>query len=203
MEVPITDAVYQELMQQQTQQEQTQQQPEQTQTQQQPATQSTQQPGATQMQQQQTLQEQPPAGQPAQPPMQQEPAQPSPEDLEQAKKLLGLDAVEQELRELKIEKTRQAMASKYPDVPYELVEKEIEKVKAVNPALAESMLTNPDAMELAYKAAIASMMPKEQPDQILEGQGGGAADDNMEERIAKGEADDFTLGEYILSINKS
>lgn len=192
MQPPIDQSIYEELMAQQGQTQQDKQVP------QGEPTQPTQPVPQPELQPMQPTQPAPQMQQPQQVQPEPQPMQPEPDELEQAKKLLGLDAVEQELKELKMEKTKQVLSSKYPDVPFELVEKEIEKVKAVNPALAESMLTNPDAMELAYKAATASMLPKEKPDEILEGQGGGAADDNMEERIAKGEADDFTLGEYIL-----
>lgn len=134
---------------------------------------------------------------------------PQGDELEEAKKLLGLDEaqqkmmeMEQKLKEIEMEKTKQAVSSKYPDIPFDLVEKEIEKVKEINPQLAETMLTNPDAMELAFRAVQASIKPQEKPDNILEGEGGGAGDDTIVDKIKNGEADDFTLGEYILNSKK-
>ena len=137
--------------------------------------------------------------------MTQQPVQPEP-DIEEAKKMLGIDQtqealaqMQEKMKELEIEKTKAAVGAKYPDIPFETVEKEIEKVKAINPQLAEAMLTNPDAMEMAYKAAQASIKPQEEPDKILDGEGNGDADQNsdLEDKIKSGKADDFELGEFI------
>ncbi len=158
------------------------------------------------MQQQQMMPPQQPM--PTQP---QQPQQPEPQgepDIEEAKKMLGIDQtqealaqMQEKMKELEIEKTKSAVGAKYPDIPFDAVEKEIEKVKAINPQLADAMLTNPDAMEIAYKAVQASIKPQEEPDKITDGDGNGDADQNseLEERIKKGQANEAELGSFILS----
>lgn len=144
-----------------------------------------------------------PAAQPAP-----EAAPTSPEDIELAKKMLGLDKIEQQaleaqqkLRELEVERTQAVIKAKYPDLPIDLVQKEIEKVKQANPKLAEAMETNPDLMEMAAKSALMSIKPTEKPDTITQGQGDGQRNpqDELVDKIKKGDATNFDLGDYILS----
>jgi hypothetical protein len=145
-------------------------------------------------------------GQPQQP-------QANPEDeIEFAKKILGIEEIQkqalqaqQELQKIKEERTKQVVLSKYPNVPADLVEKEIEKVSQVNPQLAEAMKTNPDLMEMAVKSVLASIKPNEQPDNITKGEGANdtTPQDELAEKVRKGEADPITLGDYILNLSKS
>lgn len=181
----IDPQVYQQLMDDQAQQPQTAQQPE--------------------PQMQQHVQQQPPQVLQPQPEPVPEPAQDDGAIVDEAKKALGLDELEQKIRQqeemlakIEAEKARALMEKKYPNVPFDAVEQEIEKVAQVNPALAEAMKTNADAMELAYKAALASIRPQEEPDTITEGEGGGGNDSDLDDAVKKGEADDFMLGEWIL-----
>jgi hypothetical protein len=167
--------------------------------------------------QQQGQQPDPQAGmeQPAgQPPMQQQvapkqpapQAEPSPEEIEQAKKLLGLDKVErieEEFKELKSKAIRDQMHAKFPDVPDDVVEEEIKKFEAINPQLAEAMRTTPEGMEMAYKAAMASIRPSEKPDNLTNGSetGDGDRKDELSEKVKSGNADEVDLGSFILGMN--
>lgn len=153
-----------------------------------------QQPDPSQMQQGQP---QPQMQQPEQQPQ----PEPAPEDIEQAKKILGVDGMQQQLEQLVAQNVRETVSKKYPDVPFELVEKEIEKVAAIDPNFAKAMKTTPDGLEMAYRSAMASYKPQEKPDNLTEGEGGSGQNDNpIEEAVMKGEADDVGLGDYILSI---
>jgi len=145
-----------------------------------------------------------PQGQPA-------PAgQPTPEELEMAKKLLGIEDIQKQaqeaqekLKQIEMERTKSVVMSKYPNVPIDLVEQEIAKVEQTNPQLAEAMKLNPDLMEMAVKAVLASVKPNEKPDNIT--QGAGASDttpeDEITDKVKKGQADEITLGDYILNIS--
>jgi len=140
-------------------------------------------------------------------PMQPAPTGQNPDEIELAKKLLGLDELQRQaqeaqekLRQLEEERTKSVVMQKYPDVPMDLVEKEIEKVAQINPQLAENMKLNPDLMEMAVKAVLASVKPQQQPDNITQGDSAGdtSPDDELVEKVRKGEVDEIGLGEYIL-----
>jgi len=133
------------------------------------------------------------------------PQEPQGDPIEEAKKALGLEEQQRQLEEMQrrlmdmeAEKAKAQLQAKYPNVPFNIVEEEIKKVEDVNPELAALMKVKPEAMEIAFKAALASIEPQEKPDKITEGEGGGGNDDSIEEAIKKGKADELTLGEYIL-----
>jgi hypothetical protein len=149
----------------------------------------------------------PPQTPPADPGMMQPPTQsePSPEEIEQAKKLLGLDKVdqmEQEFKQLKAKAIQDQMHAKFPNVPDDVVEEEIKKFEAINPQLAEAMRTTPEGMEMAYKAALASIKPKETPDNLTNGSETGEEDrkNDLAEKVKTGKADEVDLGSFILGL---
>ena len=161
------------------------------------------------------LQGQGQAPEPQTPPQQQEvqsQAQPQPEagvppkdDVAQAKELLGISQTEdmvtkmqEQMNEMKTEKIRESMTAKYPDIPYEIVQKEIDKVASINPQFAEAMKTTEDGMEMAYRSAQALIKPQEKPDNLTDDESGGGQGENLDEMIMKGEADDFNLGKFII-----
>ena len=90
------------------------------------------------------------------------------------------------------------MTAKYPDIPYDIVQKEIDKVASINPQFAEAMKTTPEGMEMAYRSAQALIKPQEKPDNLTDGESGGGQGENLDEMIMKGEADDFNLGKFII-----
>ena len=142
------------------------------------------------------------------PPQQQEvqpQAQPQPEagvppqdDVTQAKELLGISEMQEQMNEMKAEKIRESMTSKYPDIPYEIVQKEIDKVTAINPQFGEAMKTTQEGMEMAYRSAQALTKPQEKPDNLTDGESGGGQGENLDEMVMKGQADDFNLGQFII-----
>ena len=140
--------------------------------------------------------------QPAGTPPAQEPEAPRPEDIEEAKKLLGVDGLQSTLEQLVADRVKESISAKYPDVPYDIVEKEIEKVEKIDPNFAKAMRTTPEGLEMAYRSAKAAYKPQEKPDNLTEGEGGGGQnDDPTEDLVKQGKADDFTLGNYILNMN--
>jgi len=152
------------------------------------------QPGAT-----------PPQGGQPQPGMQPPAANPEAE-IEEAKKLLGLDGYESKIAEMQnqleaieSQRVQAAMASKYPDVPQDAVEEKIKQIEQVNPELAKTMRVTEAGLEMAYKAAMADILPREKPDKLTdEGGGGGGGESNLEDLVKEGKADDFALGNFIL-----
>jgi len=134
----------------------------------------------------------------------------TPDEVVIAKQILGLDHLEQTIQqlqqqqmELQRERTKAQIQQMYPNVPFDLVEKEIEKVKQINPTLAEQMQYNPQLMEIAVKAVLADIKPNQQPDKITEGAGSAETpQDDLADKIKKGEANEIGLGGYILSISQ-
>lgn len=127
------------------------------------------------------------------------------DEVAQAKELLGISQTEdmvtkmqEQMNEMKAEKIRDSMTAKYPDIPYDIVQKEIDKVASINPQFAEAMKTTPEGMEMAYRSAQALIKPQEKPDNLTDGESGGGQGENLDEMVMKGEADDFNLGKFII-----
>jgi len=148
------------------------------------------------------------------PQMQEQPTAPTQEpveeDINQAKKALGLHKTEeqvtlmrQQMEGLVQDGLKQTMATKFPSVPWELAEKEIAKMDAVNPDFAKSMRTTKEGMEMAYKTAQASYQTPNVPDTLTDGESGGGQGEDMSEVVRKGEANDLDLGQYVLDMAKS
>lgn len=148
------------------------------------------------------------------PPQQPPPTTPMPEqqpqpqggdDIAQAREMLGIDQTEasigqlqEQLSMMQQDRVKAQLSSKYPDIPYDVVEKEIEKVAAINPAFADSMKTTPEGMDMAYRAAQSAIKPQEKPDNLTVGEGGGGQGESLEENVRAGSANDIDLGDYIL-----
>jgi hypothetical protein len=132
--------------------------------------------------------------------------QPTPEEIAAAQQALGIDkvnetvgALQEQLKAMEAEKIRAQMQAKYPNVPKDIVDQEIAKVKETNPALAAEMESTEMGLDMAYRAALAGMKPQGTPDNLTQGEGGtGGQQDDLEDRIKTGKADDFALGDYIL-----
>lgn len=134
---------------------------------------------------------------------------PMEDELASAKEALGLDKTEQTMSDMQNQMNtmmedglKQTMANKFPNIPYEIVEKEIAKVEAINPEFAASMRTTQQGMEMAYKTAQASITPKEKPDNLTDGESGGGQGEDIVETIRNGKANDFDLGDFIIGATK-
>lgn len=143
---------------------------------------------------------------PPQPPVQQTPMGGEPEDaVAQAKEMLGLGETEatigqlqEQMRGMQTDKIKAEVGAKYADIPYELVEKEIEKIAQTSPQLADAMRSTAEGMDMAYRATQTAITPNEKPDNLTEGEAGGGQGEELESTIKEGKADDIALGNYIL-----
>ncbi len=144
-----------------------------------------------QMQQEPT--EQPPVQQPVQQP--QQPEQLPPEAIEEAKKMLGLDNVEQKIAEIEAQREeakrkaiRAELAGKYKEVPGEAIDKELEKIKEKDPTLYETITGSEEGMEMLYARAQANMEPQEKPDDITDSSDQQSPEDDALKRIKEGKS---------------
>jgi len=127
---------------------------------------------------------------------------PTPEEIALAKKILGMDAIEQQLASITQQNIQLEASKKYPTVPHNLVEQEIAKIEATNPALAKSMRTTPEGMEMAYKAVLSGLIPKDKPDDLTNDGDNSDAKNTLIDDIKSGKATEFGLGDYILLNSK-
>jgi len=142
----------------------------------------------------------------------QEPQAPAPDEVETAKDMLGINqqqeaiatqgetinGLKSQLAQMQQKEVTDELTKKYPDIPTDLVEKEIAKLEEVNPQFAEAMRSTPEGREMAYKAVMAEITPKEKPDNLTDGEGSGETMETLEEAVKGGKADDFQLGSFIL-----
>ena len=161
-------------------------------------------------QDQQQMQDQ--QGQPA--PQQQAPQAPqalAPQDeVQMAKEALGLDTYEQQLAQMQQQLQAsqdkaifEEVSNKYEDVDASLVEKELEKVGAENPQLAEMIKSDPKGLDMLFAKVKTEMQPEEKPDEIIDsGNSGGNNDNSFNQKVEKGNANEIDLGDFILEQSK-
>ena len=162
-------------------------------------------------------QQQPPAGDPA-PAPQVDPAaapaapveapvapaiqeEPTPEQLQAAKEVLGIDQIEAQLQQSKENGIREELSKKYPNVPADKVAEEIARIEKTDPALAQAMKNNPVGLDHVYAALNATIAPPADPDDITNSADNGGNLHNPEtmEKLNKGEkVSDTELGDFIL-----
>lgn len=158
-----------------------------------------------QMAQQQAMQQQPMMQDPnmmAQNPamMQQQPMQPAGDPVAEAKAMLGLDKIEEYMQRATQQAIQSEMRTKFPEVSDESVQKELARIQADDPALAEAMMKSSQGLETVYKAIITQSKPKEQPDDITDS-AGNATGETLDKKIKSGKASQIELGDYILGLN--
>lgn len=143
-----------------------------------------------------------------QPQYQAEPQAPSPEQLAEAKRMLGLDVVEEAneknagiLRQMQQDAMMQQMAAKYPDVPADKVQEEIGRIEKTDPALAAAMLNSKGGMETVFKALKADMQPPAEPDATTDSADNGGEDpiDIIGKKLKDGKnVSHVELGQFII-----
>ncbi len=136
---------------------------------------------------------------------------PAPQDeVQMAKEALGLDTYEQklaqmqaQLQESKDKAIFEEVSNKYEDVDASLVEKELEKVGAENPQLAEMIKSDPKGLDMLFAKVKTEMQPTETPDEITDsGNSGGNNDNSFNKKVEKGNASEIDLGDFILEQSK-
>lgn len=171
------------------------------------------------MAQQQALAAQQSMQQPEQQPVQQQPYQqmppppepaagPTPDQLMEAKKMLGLDAVEAAnqqnaaiLQQMQQDAMMQQMSAKYPDVPADKVQEEIARIEKEDPALAAAMLNSKGGVETVFKALKADMQPPAKPDDTTDSADNGGEDplDTIGKKLKDGKkVSHVELGQFII-----
>lgn len=124
------------------------------------------------------------------------------ESIAQVGKDLGLEEMKAQMQQLQRATAQDTVSKKFPNVTYEIAEKEIEAMAGVNPQFAEQMRTDPTAMEFAFRAAQAKMTPTKAPDNLTDNENGGGQGESALSEIRAGTANDGVLGEYLLSMEE-
>jgi len=152
-----------------------------------------------QMQQQQMQQQQ----------MQQ--GEPSDDELELAKKALGLDKIMPQLAE--VQKTLQeqqaratvaSIAAETKGVSVKDIDTELAEIEKTDPNLAQQMRGNPTALKILAQKIQAQIAPSAKPDNITDSgdNGGVGTQEDIEKRLKEGKGSDLDLGNYILGLSK-
>jgi hypothetical protein len=134
----------------------------------------------------------------------------SPEEIQAAKTALGVDKMEQQVQQMQQiarESTRENLKStvlnKYKRVPAEALNKELERVKEVDPVWYEQMIDSPIGMDQLVRGLEANIKPKNSPDNVTDSGDQGDPQETAYEKIKKGnlsgDALFLTLGEMQLS----
>lgn len=141
-------------------------------------------------------------------PQQQMQQQPAVDPIAEAKAMLGLDKIEEQMmaqtaamEAQKLQAIQTEMKTKYPAVSDDAVEKELTRIAESDPALADAMRKSSNGLETVYKSIIASSKPDQEPDEILDSTGG-ATSQSLEQKIKGGKASELELGDYIIGLNK-
>lgn len=157
-------------------------------------------PMTPEMQQAMMMQQGQPQGQPQQmmpqgaPAPQEEGA--SAEDIAEAKKMLGLDVMEQEM---KYDKTVASTIQEFPALNKSTIESEIAKIEESDPAFAQQIRSSETGMKMFAKTIMASIKPDAKADDITDDSSSSASaeDKDLEEKIKNGNASKIELGKYL------
>jgi hypothetical protein len=151
------------------------------------------------LQEQQPMQQQPMQQQPMQQQPMQQPDAPaiSQEEIEDSKRMIGLDVLEEGM---KYDKNVAAVLQENPELTKEIIEKELAKLEEKDPAIAKQVRSSEAGMKMFAKGIMASVKPNNKPDEITDdsessSQNGGG--DELEEKVKSGKASKLELGEYL------
>lgn len=134
----------------------------------------------------------------------------SPEEIHAAKMALGVDKMEeqvQQMQQLARETTREnlkaTVLNKYKRVPAEALQKELERVKELDPVWYEQMIDSPVGMDQLVRGLEANIKPKNVPDNVTDSGDQGDPAETPIEKLKKGnlsgDALFMTLGDMQLS----
>lgn len=134
-------------------------------------------------------------------PMQQEMA-PSRGDIEQAKKMLGLDVLEEGM---KYDKNVASTLQDFPELTKGVIEQELSKIEEKDPELARQIRTSEAGMKMFAKGLMPSIKPTAKPDNVTDdttSSAQGGEDEDLETRVKKGTATQLDVGKYIGQFKK-
>lgn len=129
----------------------------------------------------------------------------------EAKKLLGVDALESELSQARKNSTYKdnlaEVLSKYPELTKSNLEAELEKLAQDDPNAVEFYKQSKSGLNLFAKSLKDTIKPKDEPDEITDDSStssasGGDDISELEDRIKKGVASNIEFGDYILNLSK-
>jgi len=135
-------------------------------------------------------------------PMQQEMA-PSRDDIEQAKKMLGLDVLEEGM---KYDKNVASTLQDFPELTKGVIEQELSKIEEKDPEFAKQIRTSESGMKMFAKGLMPSIKPTAKPDNVTDdttSSAQGGEDEDLETRVKKGTATQLDVGKYIGQFKKS
>ena len=131
------------------------------------------------------------------PMMQQAPAQPSNDDIAQAKKMLGLDVIEEQMQ---YQKNLASVVKEYPDIPTDILEQEIAKLEATDPSFASQVRSSESGMKVFARSLIPTIKPTAKPDGITDdsqSSAQGGMDEGLEAKVKNGTATKVEVGKYL------
>ncbi len=122
----------------------------------------------------------------------------SEEDIVEAKRALGLDALENSMM---YKENMADVLSEYPDLDKKTFEAELAKIEEQDPALAQQFKTSKVGMETFAKGLMSSIKPEAKPDEVTDdaqtSSQGASADEALEKKVSDGKANKFELGTYL------
>lgn len=121
--------------------------------------------------------------------------------IEQAKEVLGVNAL---IDEIHYKDNLADAVSNHPELSKATIESELAKIEANDPTFAKQIKTNKTGFEIFVKGLISSIAPQNKADEITDDSTttSGAQADPLLDKINKGGADKFALGEYINTLSK-
>lgn len=122
---------------------------------------------------------------------------PNADDIAQAKKMLGLDVLEEGV---KYDKSVASTLKEFPELTQDALESELAKIEAKDPVLAKQIRTSEDGMKMFARGIMPSIKPNAKPDSITDdtkSSAQGGVDDDLETRVKKGTATKVDVGKYI------
>ena len=137
--------------------------------------------------------------------------EPTNDELELAKKALGLDKIMPQLAE--VQKTLQeqqaratvaSIAAETKGVSVKDIDAELAEIAKTDPNLAQQMQGNPTALKILAQKIQAQVAPQQKPDNITDSgdNGGVGTPEDVEKRLKEGKGSDLDLGNYILGLDK-
>lgn len=130
-------------------------------------------------------------------PQQQDAVAPNADDIAQAKKMLGLDVLEDSM---KYDKSVASTLQTFPELTKDVIESELVKIEAKDPVLAKQIRTSDEGMKMFARGIMPTIKPATKPDSVTDdstSSADGGVDADLETKVKKGTATKLEVGKYI------
>ncbi len=130
-------------------------------------------------------------------PMQPEVSAPNEDDIAQAKKMLGLDVLEDSM---KYDKSVASTLQTFPELTKDVIEAELVKIEEKDPVLAKQIRTSEEGMKMFARGIMPSIKPNAKPDSVTDDSSSsaqGGVDADLETKVKQGTATKVEVGKYI------